>query len=163
MKNLKCLFALLFIYFLTSCSVGVNKDLLTGLSYSYKGLSLEDAYINVDNDELKTSEIEYGKRVNIVLTGVKGYKLDNGKVKIGCRIAVRDNKGNAIISADDAFAESYEGGLAPEDAEVLSTSLLIGKPLEIGKEYTWENLFWDKNGKGKINTEIKIKIIPKSE
>jgi len=163
MKNLKLLSGLLFIFFLSTCNVGVKKDLLTGMSYSNKGLSLEDAYLTVDDDELKTNEIEYGKKVNIVLTGVKGYELGDGKVKIGCKIVVSDNEGKAVLSADDAFAASYEGGLAPEDAEVLSTSLTVGKPLEIGKEYTWKSLFWDKNGKGTINTEIKIKIIPRSE
>jgi hypothetical protein len=101
--------------------------------------------------------------VNIILSGVKGYELDNGKVEIGCKIVVSDSEGNAVISADDVFAASYEGGLAPEDAEVLSTALTVGKPLEIGKEYTWKSLFWDKNGKGTINTEIKIKIIPMNE
>jgi hypothetical protein len=163
MKNLKFLFVVLFICFLSTCSVGVNKDLLTGLTYSHKGLSLEDAYLTVDNDELKTNEIEYGKKVNIVLTGVKGYELDNGKVKIGCKIDVSDTEGKSVLSADDAFSASYEGGLAPEDAEVLSTALTVGKPLEIGKEYTWKSLFWDKNGKGTIATEIKIKIIPRTE
>jgi hypothetical protein len=163
MRNFKFFLALLLIYFLSRCSVGVNKDLLTGLTYSYKGLSLEDAYLAIDNTKLKTNEIEYGERVNIILSGVKGYELDNGKVKIGCKIVVSDSEGNAVISADDAFAASYEGGLALEDAEVLSTALTVGKPLEIGKEYTWKSLFWDKNGKGTINTEIKIKIIPMSE
>jgi hypothetical protein len=163
MRNFKFFLALLLIYFLSRCSVGVNKDLLTGLTYSYKGLSLEDAYLVIDNIKLKTNEIEYGERVNIILSGVKGYELDNGKVEIGCKIVVSDSEGNAVISADDVFAASYEGGLAPEDAEVLSTALTVGKPLEIGKEYTWKSLFWDKNGKGTINTEIKIKIIPMNE
>jgi hypothetical protein len=163
MKHLKFLFVVLFIFFLSTCNVGVNKDLLTGLTYSYKGLSIEDAYLTVDNDELKTNEIEYGKKVNIVLTGVKGYELGNGKVKIGCKIDVSNTEGKSVLSADDAFAASYEGGLAPEDAEVLSTALTVGKPLEIGKEYTWKSLFWDKNGKGTIATEIKIKIIPRIE
>ncbi len=163
MKHLKFLFALSFIYMLSTCNVGVNKDLLTGLTYSYKGLSLEDAYLTIDNDELKTNEVQYGKRVNIVLTGIKGYELDNGKVKIGCKIVVNNNEGEAVLSEDDAFSASYAGGLAPEDAEVLSTALTVGKPLEIGNEYTWKSLFWDKNGKGTINTEIKIKIIPGAE
>jgi len=163
MKHLKFLFALLLIYMLSTCNVGVNKDLLTGLTYSYKGLSLEDAYLTVDNNELKTNEIQYGKKVNIVLTGVKGYELDKGKVKIGCKIVVNDNEGKTVLSADDVFTASYEGGLNPEDAEVLSTALTVGKPLEIGKEYTWTSLFWDKNGKGTITTEMKIKIAPRTE
>ncbi len=163
MKNLKLFYALLLIYFLSACSAGVNKDLLTGLTWSYKKLSLEEAYISIDNDKLETSEIEYGRRVNIVLAGVSGYELDNGKVQIGCKIAVSDSEGNVIISADDAFSASYEGGLTPEDAEILNTSLVIGKPLEIGKEYTWVTHFWDKNGKGTIDTEIKITIIPRSK
>ncbi len=163
MKLLKFLYTLILIFMLSTCNVGVNKDLLTGLTYSYKVLSLEDVYLTVDNDELKTNEIEYGKKVNIVLTGVKGFELDEGKVKIGCKIVVNNNEGKTVLSADDAFAASYEGGLDPEDAEVLSTGLTIGKPLEIGKEYTWKSLFWDKNGKGTITTEIKIKIIPQAE
>lgn len=163
MKHLKFLFSLSFIFILNTCNVGVNKDLLTGLTYSYKGLSLEDAYLTLDDEELKTNEIEYGKKVNIVLTGIKGYELDEGKVKIGCKIVVNDNEGETVLSADDAFSASYAGGLDPEDAEVLSTALTVGKPLEIGKEYTWKSLFWDKNGKGTITTEIKIKIIPRTE
>ncbi|UCH14365.1 MAG: hypothetical protein JSV22_14860 [Bacteroidales bacterium] len=163
MQNLKLLSTFFIICLLCTCSVGVNKDLLTGLSYSYKGLSLEDAYLSVDNEEIKTNEIEYGKKVNIVLTGVKGYDLDDGKVDIGCKITVSDNEGNALISADDAFAASHEGGLTPDQAEMLNTSLTIGKPLAINNEYKWETLFWDKNGKGTISTEITIKVIPRSE
>ncbi len=163
MKNLKLFYALLFIYFLSACNAGDNRDILTGLTWSYKKLNLEEAYITIDNDKLETSEIEYGKRINIVLAGVSGYELDNGKVQIGCKIAVSTSEGKVIISADDAFSASYEGGLTPEDAETLNTSLVIGKPLEIGKEYTWVTHFWDKNGKGTIDTEIKIKIIPRSE
>lgn len=163
MKYLRLLSTLFIICFLSTCSVGVNKDLLTGLSYSYKGLSLEDAYLTVDNEKIKTNEIEYGKKVSIVLSGVKGYDLEDGKVRIGCKIVVSDNEGNALISADDAFAASHEGGLTPKEAEMLKTGLSIGKPLEIDKEYKWETLFWDKNGKGTIDTEITIKVIPRSE
>ncbi len=163
MKNLKFLSACFMICFLSTCSVGVKKDSLTGLSCSYKGLSLEDAYLTVDNEEIKTNEIEYGKKVSIVLTGVEGYDLDGGKVKLGCKIVVSDMEGNAVISADDVFAASHEGGLKPGEAEMLNASLTVGKPLEIDKQYKWETLFWDKNGKGTINTEITLKVIPRSE
>lgn len=159
MKNIDTVLSIIVIAVLSSCSVGVNKDLLTGLSYSYKGLSVEDAYLSVDNKKYTSNEIEYGKKVFVVLTGVQGYKLSNGKVKIGCRINVADSEGNVVLSNEDAFASLSEEGYDPAEAEVLNASLTVGTPLEVGKEYDWEVLFWDKNGEGTINTEIKVKIV----
>ena len=163
MRNFKPVLSMVIIVILSACTVGVNKDLLSGLSYSYKGLSVEDAYLTLDNEKYNSNEVEYGKKVYIVLNGVEGYVLEEGKAKIGCKIEVKDSEGNVVLSADDAFAAYSNEGIDPKQAEILNISLTIGSPLEADKEYDWEALFWDKNGEGTINTKIKVKVVPESE
>lgn len=146
-----------------ACTVGVNKDLLTGLSYSYNGISVEDAYISVDNVKLSTNEVEFGKTLNITLTGVDGLEQVNGRVKLGCKIEVTDADGNILLSNEDLYASYDEEGFDPERASVLYLTLTLGDPLEPGSEYNWKSHFWDKNGEGIIDTEIDIKIIAAGE
>ncbi len=148
---------------ISACTVGVNKDLLTGLSYSYKGLSVEDAYLTVDNKKLSSNELEYGKKAYIILSGVEGFETDNGRVRIGCNIQLADAAGNIVLSADDAYAAFDEEGFDPEEVGMLNISLTIGTPIEAGNEYNWKAHFWDKNGEGEIDTEINIKIVSPGE
>ena len=159
MKNVCILLYVLIIALLSACSVGVNKDLLTGLSYSYKGLSVEDVYLTMDNEKLSSNELEYGKTAYIILSGVEGFVPENGRVRIGCKIELTDAAGNIVLSADDAYAAYDEEGFDPEEAGMLNISLTIGTPIEPGNEYNWKAHFWDKNDEGIINTEIDVKII----
>ncbi len=163
MKNSNLFLSALIITFLSTCTVGVNKDLLTGLSYSYKGLSVEDAYLAVNNEKLKSNELKFGSQAYIFITGVEGYKTDDGRVRIGCSIELTDADGVVVLSTDDAFAAYDEEGIDPEQAKVLNVSLTIGTPIEPGKEYNWKSHFWDKGGEGTIDTGIKIKILSAEE
>jgi hypothetical protein len=163
MKKLNSVLYLFIIALIGACTVGVNKDLLTGLSYSYNGISVEDAYLSVDNVKLSSNEIEFGKTLNITLTGVDGLEPVNGRVKIGCKIEVTDADGNIILANEDLYAVYDEEGFDPEEASVLNLTLTLGDPMEPGSEYNWKSHFWDKNGEGIIDTEIDIKIISVGE
>jgi hypothetical protein len=52
----------------------------------------------------------------------------------------------------------FGGGVSPADSKYLSRALLAGDPMEEGKSDVWKGRIWDKNGKGQITTEVKIKI-----
>jgi hypothetical protein len=67
-------FVLAMLFFLiTSCqfSKGVKKDLNTGLSASYNGLTIDDIFLADENgNKLSQNKVKLGAKVQVVATGV---------------------------------------------------------------------------------------------
>lgn len=146
MKN----FALIIMLISTSMvacnfSKGVKKDLTTGLSTSYNGFSLDDAYLTDENgNRLNTNEIQLGSLIIVEATGVDYYTVKDGMVFPGCTILLTDKSKNEILNLPDAFADMTEGTPASE-AEILRARLTTGSPMEVGETYSLDVRFFDKN------------------
>jgi hypothetical protein len=119
----------IFIYTGCNFSAGAKADLATGLATTYKGFSIEDAYVTIEDStgetKLGTNEIPLGKVVNVRITGV------------------------------DNIFESQTGGVKKEDATNLRAKLTTGEPMMPGEKYLLHTRFFDKKNK---DSEIECKI-----
>jgi len=139
-------------------SIGFKTDLFTGLKVSYKGLSVEESYLAVNQEKLKNNEVDMGAKVFLYLREVQGFVEKEGRVYPGASMTVTGPGGEMVIDKKDLYAQFDGTGVSPTDAKYLSVALLVGDPMEGGKTYVWKTRIWDKNGKGQITTDVKIKI-----
>lgn len=132
---------------LSACnfSKGVKKDLSTGLTTSYNGLSIEDVYLAEDDEANKASSntLALGSKILIVVTGVGNYTVKEGKVFPGCTIILKDSAGKEILNLPDAFADQ-QGGLPEKEASTLKATLTTGDPMVVGQKYHFSAVFFDK-------------------
>lgn len=132
---------------LSACnfSKGVKKDLSTGLTTSYNGLSIEDVYLAEDEESNKvsTNTLALGSKILIVVTGVGNYTLKDGKVFPGCTIILKDSAGKEILNLPDAFADQKDG-LPEKEASTLKATLTTGDPMVVGQKYHFSAVFFDK-------------------
>ena len=143
------LFAIFFI--LTSCqfSKGVKKDLNTGLSASYNGLTIDDIFLTDEGGKrLSNNKIKLGEKVLMVVNGVDYFTVQEGKVFPGCQIILTDKDKKELLNLPDAFADQTNG-TTPAEAKTLQASLNTGQPMVSGATYHLLVRFYDKKDKEK--------------
>ena len=149
------------IFLITSCqfSKGVKKDLTTGLSTSYNGLTLDDIYLaDEGGNRLNNNKIKLGARVLIIANGVDYFTEKEGKVFPGCQIILTDKNKSEILNLPDAFADMTSGTTAAQ-AKTLQASLNTGQPMVNGETYHLLVRFYDKNNKEKeIASNVELKM-----
>lgn len=160
MKNLTP-FVLILIVFTAICcnfSVGTNKDLRTGLSYTYNGFSVEESVLaGPDNTALTTNEVSMNSKVSIVLNGISNYTLKDNKAFPGLSLLVSDAKGEPVINEADLFAGGE--GYSVEDASALRGTITVGDPMASGQTYHVKMRVWDKNKpESEIVAEVDLKV-----
>lgn len=147
---IKSLFLLLSLSLLiSSCqfSKGVKKDLNTGLSTSYNGLTLNDIYLADESGKrLNDNTIPMGSKVLVIATGVDYFSEKEGKVFPGCSIILVDKNKKEILNLPDALADMKEG-LPSREAKTLQAQLNTGIPMSTGETYHLNVRFFDKNKK----------------
>jgi hypothetical protein len=129
----------------TACkfSKGFKKDLSTGLSASYNGFSIKDAFLTGSNDEKLTSNtVPLGEKISIVVTGVDNYYIEKGKVFPGCTIILKDKTGKELLKLPNAFAHLLNGQPIAE-ANTLKAIITTGEPMVAGETYHLEARFYD--------------------
>ncbi len=134
---------------LLSCnySKGVKKDLSTGLSASYNGLSMDDIYLaDADGNRLNNNRIPLGNKITIVATGIDYFETKEGKVFPGCSILLIDKNKKEVLNLPDAFSE-LANGTPIDEAKTLQASLNTGNPMVVGETYHLSVRFFDKNKK----------------
>lgn len=146
---MKHLFYFLPLLLLTACngssfSKGVKKDITTGLSSSYNGLSVTDIYLTDDKgNKMSDNHVTLGNALLVVASGVENYKLVNGKAYPGCSIILTDKNKNELLNLQDAFARLSDGLPAAEATELKAT-LNTGAPMQAGETYKLYVHFYDK-------------------
>ena len=154
----KSLLMVLSVILMFGCTVGVKKDLMTGLKITNKNLSYEDAYLSSKNQKLSNPELPMNAEVNLVILGMSGFMEKNGKVYIGAAITVTDKEQKKIIEYPDLFASYDSTGISPTDAKQITLTLTTGSPMTTGTKYLWKSRIWDKNGKGELMSELEVTI-----
>ena len=143
----------------TSCqfSKGVKKDLATGLTTTYNGLTIENIYLtdSLSNAPSKNNIIKLGNPVSILAIGVDYFTEENGKVFPACSIILKDKNGKEIINQSDAFA-ALINGTSKESSTELRAILNTGNPMVAGESYQLDVVFFDRKKK---ENEIKANII----
>lgn len=147
MKQVSLFTAVIFILCSCNFSKGVKKDLSTGLSISYNGFAVEDAYLaDVDGNRISTNTINMGSKISVMASGVDYFEEKNGKVFPGCSILLTDKNKKEILNLADAFSGMTDGTTTAE-ARILRASLNTGDPMIAGETYHLHIRFYDKNNK----------------
>ncbi|MBA6157350.1 hypothetical protein H3Z83_12605 [Tenacibaculum sp. S7007] len=140
--SITCIILLVF----TSCnfSQGTYKDLKTGLSYSYNGLSIEGVKILKDNTiPLQNNNIEKFSHIYFNLFGLDFLTKKEGKVSVGAEMIIKDKENNIIMDEPDLFTNN--GSF--EFLETVELNIYTGTNFKENKEYILTSKVWDKNNK----------------
>ena len=142
-----------------SFSAGTNKDLATGLSYSYNGFRVERVVlVGPDNTVMGSNEVALNTQIAVVVEGLFNYELKDEKAFPGLAMTVTDPSGVAVISEADLFAEGKEGYPAA-DASVLRGTITIGNPMVAGETYHAKIRIWDKvKPENELTAEVDLKV-----
>ena len=83
--------------------------------------------------------------------------VKNGKVTARCSLLITDRKGNILLNEKDLFAghDTFE----EKNARMLKCMVSTGEPMKWEEKYKVTVIFWDKNGKGRIENKVIIRII----
>ena len=155
------LYTTLFLLMMIACSspvsVGVKKDLNTGLSSSYSGMEPEKAFLMMNNEVLNHTDIPIGESFLLVNDGIRGLVVKDGKVRVGCSLKISDMQGNVLLEEKDLFAghDTFDEA----DAKLLKCTVNTGEPMKWEEKYKVTVIFSDKNGKGQIENNVTIRII----
>jgi len=148
-----------FLIIISSCqfSKGVKKDLMTGLSASYNGFTLDDIYLTTEEGQrLKDNSIALGSNIKVVATGVDNFEVKDGKVFPGCTIILTDKNKKELLNIPDAFAD-LKNGATEIAARSLQAKLSTGKPMVAGETYHLYVRFFDKlNNKNEIVADVDL-------
>ena len=157
----RAIFVVVLIVFLNACnpqaSIGVKKDFNTGLSSSYINMEPEKVFLVMNNEVLNHTDIPIGESFLIVNDGIKGMEVKNGKVTLGCSLQIKDRSGKVLLDEKDLFTghDTFE----EKDARMLKCTVNTGEPMKWEEKYNVTVNFWDKNGTGRIENKVTIRII----
>lgn len=138
-------------------SAGVKKDLGTGLSSTYKNMEPAKVYLVMNDEVLNHNDIPIGEKFLVINEGVKGLKVKDGKVSVGCALKITDKKGKVLLDEKDLF--QGEDLFHKDSASVLRCIVTTGEPMQWEEKYDVHVRFWDKYGDGNIENKVTIRAI----
>jgi hypothetical protein len=154
---------LILIIILSACngqpmlSKGVKKDFNTGLVANYTNMEPENVLLVMNDEVIHHTDIPLGESFLLVNDKIKGMKVKEGKVSVGCSLKITDKKGNILLSEKDLF-EGHDV-FNEKDASYLKCTVSTGKPMQWEEKYDVAVVFWDKYGNGKIENKVSIRCI----
>ncbi|HEY3402025.1 MAG TPA: hypothetical protein VGK59_01495 [Ohtaekwangia sp.] len=145
---------------LLSCSfsAGTKKDLANGLSHSYNGFTVEEAFlVGSDNTVLLSNKVPLNSQVAIVVQGIGNYVLKDDKAFPGLSLTVTDLQKTPVLDEADLFAGTE--GYSVADASVLRGTVTVADPMKAGQTYHIKMRIWDKNNpENEITSEVDIEV-----
>jgi hypothetical protein len=161
MKTLNVFVFLASIVLLQACSfsAGTNKDLITGLSHSYNGFTVDEVLlVGPDNTVVTSNKVALDSEIAIVAQGIANYELKDGKAFPGLMLTVTSEQGEAIVNEADLFEQTE--GYSPEDASALRGTVTVGSPMKSGSTYHMKMHVWDKNKpENVITAEVDLVVL----
>lgn len=100
---------------------------------------------------------DLGQKIKLLLVIGDGWVMKDNKVSIGASEQISTSTGQEIVNAEDLFA-SYNDGIDPADAKIISLSAMITKETGDIDHYNVKFRVWDKYGTGEINGSYKFFI-----
>jgi hypothetical protein len=147
--------------FLIACDMpagsSIKKDLNTGLTTTTKKMSADETILTMNGETIHHTDIPLGESFILSNNGVKGLKVNNGKVSAGCSLEITDSLGNSLLKEPDLFAGRDVFGA--DTTSVLKCTINTGAPMKWDETYTVRCFFWDKYGEGNIENVVKITMI----
>jgi len=160
LKRIPLVFLIIPASIIQSCnfSAGTKKDFTTGLSHTYNGFTVEEAYlVGPDNTILSSNKIPLNSQIAIVVQGIGNYVLKDDKAFPGLSLTVTDSKKAAVLDNADLFAGTE--GYSTTDASVLRGTVTVAQPMKAGETYHIKMRIWDKNKtESEIIAEVDIEV-----
>lgn len=141
----------------TQVSVGVKKDLNTGLTAKYTNIEPEKVMLVMNDEVLNHTDIPLGESFQLINDNVKGLKEKDGKVSVGCSLVIKDKNGKELLNEPDLL--KGDAGIFNKDITYLKCTVNTGAPMQWEETYAVNVTSWDKNGTGKIENTVDIKAI----
>jgi len=143
-----------------SCSVGVKKDLLSGLTVKYNGFTVGNSYLVKDSKKTTDVKIQPGKVISLVFSDIGGFAELEGKAYPGASILVTDSKGKIVLDVADLFSSYDSTGV---DVALVKQALSIdftapASGFEKGETFSWKSKVWDKKGKATLDCELQLEL-----
>ena len=153
------IYSLILILLVFGCNhkVGIKKNLETGLTATYKYMEPQKLLLVMNEEVINHTDIPIGEKFVVVNEDVEGLVSKNGKVKVGCHLKITDKSGQVLLEEKDLFAGNDE--FSPENARMLKCTVTTGEPMKWEENYDVFVGFWDKQGGGRIDNKVTIKII----
>lgn len=160
-KVLACILGAFIVISFTACngpvSVGIKKDLTTGLTAKYNTLEPGKVLLVMNDEVLNHTDIPLGESFILVNDNVKGLIEKDGKVSVGCSLVIKDKNGKDLLHEADLL--KGEAGVFNKDITYLKCTVSTGEPMQWEETYAVNVTFWDKNGNGKIENTVNIRAI----
>jgi hypothetical protein len=156
MRNLSLLFLLLISVSGCNFSKSVKVDLISGLTTKGDIISCEDVYITVNDQKVERSTFLYGEEFYLNFNDIKGLKRIDGKVFPGMDIFVFGESGDTVFNATDLYKGNPEG--YSQQPILLTSKLLVARPVHSGKNYKMLVNIWDKKDKGTFSATFDFKV-----
>jgi hypothetical protein len=138
-------------------SKGIKKDFNTGITSTYTNMEPGKIMLVMNDEVLNHTDIPLGESFLLVNDNIKGMKVKDGKVSVGCSLSITDDKGNALLQEKDLFAGNDL--FNEKDARMLKCTVNTGAPMKWEEKYNVAVTFWDKYGEGKIENKFAIRCI----
>jgi len=139
-------------------SKSVQADLKTGIVTKGNGLSCEDVWISVDDQEIDRNTFIYGEMFLMHFSNMEGFKKENGNSFPGMLLWVIGETGDTVFKTEDLYSDYLNGiSLSPL---LLKANLTVGSPMHSNHKYKAFIKIWDKKDKGTFTAEMPFNIIP---
>ena len=159
MKN-KVFIIALALFTIQSCEFdkSINTDLLTGISTKGDGLSCENVYLSIGDQETNSTTYVYGETFYVNFNDINGFTKVGESVFPGLGLFVLSAEGDTVMQEHDLYADSTKGfALSPL---LLSTNITVATPMLSNKKYSLYINIWDKKGKGTFTAKMDFNIVP---
>lgn len=138
-------------------SVGVKKDFNTGMIASYRNMEPSEVLLVMNDEVLTHNDIPIGEKFLLINKDIKGLTVKGGKVSVGCALTITDKNGKKLLEETDLFRG--KDVFDKNDATNLKCTVSTGDPMEWEEYYDVVATFWDKYGDGRIENNVKIRMI----
>lgn len=129
------------------------------LKVQTSGLNYKAVYF-VGRNGRKPNEALLGGRIGIMVDGVSGLKVVDGKVFPGADIKIYDRTGAEVYHSEDVFKDP-EGADPADAAKRISLYLTLTEQKLEGSACKWVFRVWDKKSDAYLEADILLKLIKK--
>jgi hypothetical protein len=134
----------------------VKVDLISGLATKGDIISCDDVYITVNDQKVERSTFIYGEEFFLNFNDIKGFKRLDGKVFPGMDLFVFGESGDTVFSATDLYKGNPDG--FGQESILLTSKLIVARPIHSGKSYKMSVKIWDKKDKGTFSANFDFKV-----
>lgn len=123
------------------------------------GVKVNRAYLANENGERISEEnlVQPKGKTKFVIFIDSGWVSSNGRCYLGASQKVTTDGGRVLMDEADLFESMGLNGIDPEDAKIITLSVLLNIPENAPPEgLKVEYRVWDKKGPGNINGQYKI-------